>query len=183
MGKKAESLKFLHEIGLPAPNFVLLTSEIDLERIDNLAEIDKLTVRTDSNYSNHFLPLHLGVEKEKAIELARKYLREGYEVILQEFIPEEAEKISCNAKILRDKIFLDFSRQPHNKLAREQQVEFSVSVLKHSFQILEKKGEAIVSEQEIFRILRLLRHIPFENCVAELSLLKNEKIIFWEVKS
>jgi hypothetical protein len=177
LGKKSDSLKLLHEIGLPAPQFVL-ANEKDLEKI-HLTE--KVTIRTDG-IKNHFSPLHLGIEKEKAIELAKKYLEEGYEVIIQEFIPEEAERISCNAKISRNKIFLDFSRHPHNKLAREQRVEFSVNVIKNTFQILEKRGEEIISEQEIFRILRLLRRIPFENCITELSILKNGKIIFWEIK-
>ncbi len=194
MGKKIESIKELHTLGLPAPGCVFIL-ENNYNLIDEkICEYFKkyqnskgiYTIRTDTENNSMSCKRLLSATQEEIIRLTHQWKKEGFQIILQELIDERNEIKSGNIWIKENTIIIEGAIDKHINFTNGKSLDINLIVNRFDSSnfIIHKffKEQKCFTISEIMRLIRFSRKIPYTNVVLEFSIFKGDLIYFWEIK-
>ncbi len=180
MGAKIDSIRLMHSLSLPAPRcvFVFNNNELDkrLEEYFSASEGERFCIRTDTDGNSLSMPRNLSATKQELVELSRKWLSEGYQIILQEHVD-----------LNHDKIIIEAANGKHHVMVNQQKVDVHLELPRFvSFdtqKLIHFNDKHCLSRSEFLRLVRLARKVPFDEALVEFSFTKDGRLFFWEIKN
>jgi hypothetical protein len=161
---KVKSLKRLIRYKLPIPETLFI---FDFKKQEK--EIDKflsgkreVSIRSDRAENSQFCPSVSRCPINKAKLFCRKINKQGYTVILHEYLPMKKNRLACGHILtLKDQILFELvDRGAVSRLDRQGEVAEIIRFRKKDFVEIEHFGQRIVSKSALKGIYPLIKDVP-----------------------
>jgi hypothetical protein len=182
--KKIEGIKKLQKYNLPMPETIFIFNFKKQEKeIEKFLENKKIiTIRSDKKGNTDFCPNDLRCPKNKTKAFIKKITKNGYAVILQEYLPIRKNRIfSGNILVLKNHIIMELMGVgPLTWLNREGKMKEQIKFKKDNLRELEHSGRKLVRKKKLINIAKLVKNIPPYKILEFTLLLKGP--FFWQIK-
>lgn len=195
--EKIKSIMEIQKLGLPFPEtiFIFDYKKQEKEIEEFLKNRKRVMIRTDKHGALE-CPHKLDCPKEEAKEIIKKFISNGYAVILSEYVPmtwkedggrliptgENGARFSGNILFLEEKIIVEIMRgNPLTLLARHGIVDEHILLDKYTLKEIFHWGERIIDRKTLERIIEMLNGIDLMYKIVEFGV-GDDWIYFWQIK-
>lgn len=161
---KIESIKEIEKYGLSIPETIFIFDfKKEEKEIDKFLKKEKVvSIRSDKAGNPRFCPNIPRCENTKAKPLVKKINKQGYAVILHEYLPTRKGRIAAgHILILENYILMELiGSGPVSRLDRQGVVEETIKFRKNDLKEVEHFGRRLAKKEALKSIAKLVENIP-----------------------